>query len=189
VRSAGAAETWYVSQTTRRLANTMSEKADINTFALQEAELAAAKLWAYGSAPFPFADGARIQQNVEREVTDTTIQFAIHVRRLLDNLAPRQQFELRQPFRHWAPVGGLSKVTGLRDALNRVVHATHFEVGFERLPEDSTRITGGAIGVIYLRTRTDKREDALIDVFALASCFFHQVLPALLSRPSPPPVH
>jgi hypothetical protein len=33
--------------------------------------------------------------------------------------------------------------------------------------------------VIYLRTSTDQREEALIDVFALASCFFHQVLPFL----------
>jgi hypothetical protein len=63
--------------------------------------------------------------------------------------------------------------------LNRIVHATEFEVGFERLPETAARIDGGAIGVIYLRTKTDQREEALIDVFALASCFFHQVLPVL----------
>ena len=73
----------------------------------------------------------------------------------------------------------MTKVVVLRDALNRIVHATEFQVGFERLPDDAAKIAGGAIGVIYLRTKTDQREEALIDVFALASCFFHQVLPVL----------
>jgi hypothetical protein len=70
-------------------------------------------------------------------------------------------------------------VTDLREALNRIVHATEFEVGFEQLPDAASKISGGAIGVIYLRTKTDKREEALIDVFALASYFFHQLLPAV----------
>ena len=98
------------------------------------------------------------------------------------------RFVLSEPFRHWSPAGGLTKVDDLRDALNRIVHATDFEVGFERLPDDASKIDGGAIGVIYLTTRTYKREKALVDVFALASCFFHQVLPALhlLDRPSAP---
>ena len=67
----------------------------------------------------------------------------------------------------------------LREALNRIVHATEFEVGFLPLPENAAKIRGGAIGVVYLRTRTDQREEADIDVFSLASCFFHQVLPEL----------
>jgi hypothetical protein len=82
----------------------------------------------------------------------------------------------------------LTKVNLLRDALNRIIHATQFSVGFEKLPGDASKIEGGAIGVIYLSTRTDQRDEALVDVFALASCFFHQVLPALnaLGRPSTP---
>ncbi len=165
--------------------------ADINQFALQQAEAAAAKLWALGSAPFPLANGALIQSHIEQAVTDTAITFAIHVRRLLDNRDIRTRFTLDEPFRHWSPTRGLTKVALLRDALNRIVHATEFEVGFERLPENAAKIEGGAIGVIYLRTKTDQREEALIDVFALASSFFHQVLPAL--RPpnteAPGPVH
>lgn len=153
--------------------------ADINKFALQQAEAAAAKLWAFGSAPFPFANGAIIQSHIEQSVTDTAIAFAIHVRRVLDNKAIRTKFTLDEPFRHWSPAHRLTKVADLRDALNRIVHATEFEVGFERLPDDAAKIAGGAIGVIYLRTRTDQREEALIDVFALASCFFHQVLPVV----------
>jgi len=82
---------------------------------------------------------------------------------------------------YWAPTRGMNKVVLLRDALNRIVHATDLVVGFERLPDDAARISGGAIGVIYLRTRTDQREEALIDVFALASCFFHKVLPEIRS--------
>jgi len=152
---------------------------DINAFALQQAEAAAAKLWALGSAPFPLANGKVIQQHIEHEVTDTAIAFAIHTRRLLDNRLLGAKFVLDEPFLHWTPTQGLNKVTNLRDALNRIVHATEFLVGFERLPDSATKIEGGAIAVIYLRTRTDQREEALIDVFALASCFFHQVLPAL----------
>ena len=152
---------------------------DINHFALQQAEAAAARLWAFGSAPFPLANGAIIQTHIEHSVTDTAIAFAIHVRRLLDNRDIHSKFKLDEPFRHWSPAHGLTKVSLLRDALNRIVHATEFTVGFERLPDNAAKIEGGAIGVIYLRTRTDQREEALIDVFALAACFFHQVLPEL----------
>jgi len=157
----------------------MTSMNDINEFAMQRAEAAAARLWAFGSAPFPFANGASIQRHIEQEVTDTAIAFAIHVRRILDNMTIRTKFTLDEPFRHWTPARGLTKVSELREALNRIVHATEFQVGFERLPDDASRISGGAIGVIYLLTRTDKREEALIDVFALASCFFHQLLPVV----------
>lgn len=156
--------------------------ADINQFALQEAEAAAARLWAFGSAPFPIANGAVLQSHIEQAVTDTAIVFAIHVRRLLDNRDIRTRFTLDEPFWIWSPTRGLPKVAVLRDALNRIIHATSFEVGFERLPEGAAKIAGGAISVLYLKTKTDQREEALIDVFALASCFFHQVLPVL--RPS-----
>jgi hypothetical protein len=91
-------------------------------------------------------------------VTDTAINFAIHVRRILDNNAIRTKFTLDEPFRHWCE-HRLPKVADLRDALNRIVHATEFEVGFERLPDKAANITGGAIGAIYLRTRTDQREE------------------------------
>ena len=159
---------------------------DINAFALQQAEAAAAKLWAFGSALFPLANGALIQSHIEQEVTDTAIAFAIHVRRILDNKAIRDRFVLDEPFRIWSAANDLTKVHMLRDALNLIVHATEFQVGFEKLPDETSKIVGGAIGVIYLRTRSDQREDALIDVFALAACFFHKVLPALhqLGRPS-----
>jgi len=152
---------------------------DINEFALQQAEAAAARLWAFGSAPFPLANGAVIQSHIEQEVTETAIAFAIHVRRILDNKAVRAKFILDMPFRHWSPANGVAKVPVLRDALNRIVHPTEFQVGFERLPDDASKISGGAIGVVYLRTKTDQRDEALIDVFALASCFFYEVLPAL----------
>jgi hypothetical protein len=165
---------------------------DINEFAMQQAEAAAARLWAFGSAPFPLANGAIIQQHVEQAVTDTAIAFAIHARRLLDNFDMRTKFTLDEPFWHWSPTGGSTKVALLWDALNRIVHATDFTVGFEQLPDGAAKIEGGAISVLYLRTKTDQREESLIDVFALASCFFHQVLPALRPlgltlRPSNPP--
>lgn len=154
-------------------------KLDIDDFALLQAEAAAAKLWAFGSATFPLANGAIIQSHIEQAVTETAIAFAIHVRRLLDNRKIRTQFSLDEPFRHWSATGGLRKEERLRDALNRIVHATDFEVGFERLPDGAAKILGGAISVLYLKTKTDQRDYALVDVFALASCFFHKVLPTL----------
>jgi hypothetical protein len=152
---------------------------DINSFAVQQTEVAAARLWAFGSAPYPISGGAIIQRHIEQEVTNTAIAFAIHVRRILDNKAVRAKFSLDEPFRIWSAAKGLTQVNLLRDALNRIIHATEFKVGFERLPDDASRILGGAIGVIYLSTRTDQRDEALVDVFALASCFFHKVLPEL----------
>lgn len=161
---------------------------DINSFALQQAEAAAARLWASSSAPYPFANGALIQRHIEQEVTNTAIAFAIHVRRILDNNAVHTKFVLDEPFRIWSPANGLTKVNLLREALNRIIHATEFKVGFEKLPGDASKIEGGAIGVIYLSTRTDQRDEALVDVFALASCFFHRVLPELNlpDKPSTP---
>lgn len=161
---------------------------DINSFALQQAEAAAARLWASSSAPYPFANGALIQRHIEQEVTNTAIAFAIHVRRILDNNAVHTKFVLDEPFRIWSPANGLTKVNLLREALNSIIHATEFKVGFEKLPGDASKIEGGAIGVIYLSTRTDQRDEALVDVFALASCFFHRVLPELNlpDKPSTP---
>jgi hypothetical protein len=162
---------------------------DINAFALQQAEAAAAKLWAFGTAPFPLAlaSAAIIQSHVDMLVTDTAIDFAIHARRVLDNNGIRTKFTLDTEFRRWVE-RRLPRVADLRDALNRIVHATEFEVGFVRLPDNAYNFEGGNFGVTYLRTRTDQREDALIDVFALAWCLFHQVLPELhvLGRPSTP---
>ncbi|MGH7228572.1 MAG: hypothetical protein ACREIH_05085 [Nitrospiraceae bacterium] len=116
--------------------------ADINKFALQQAEAAAAKLWAFGSAPFPLANGAIIQSHIEQSVTDTAIAFAIHVRRILDNKAIRTKFTLDEPFRHWSPAHRLTKVADLRDALNRIVHATEFEVGLGDYPTTRQRLRG-----------------------------------------------
>jgi hypothetical protein len=153
---------------------------DINDFALQKAEAAAANLWAFGTAVFPFANGAMLQRHVEQEVTDTAIAFAVHVRRILDNRNIHMQFALDDPYWQWAPAQNMTKVAVLRDALNRIVHATKFTVGFERLPDHAHKIAGGAICVLYLKTETDRREESLIDVFSLAACFYHRVLPVLL---------
>lgn len=162
---------------------------DINKFALQKATEAAAKLWALGSAPFPLANGALIQRYIEQEVIDAAIGFAIHARRILDNMNINASFALNQPFRHWESIEGLPKVDTLREALNRIVHAVEFEVGFERLPSNAAKIIGGSIGVIYLRTKTDKRDLALIDVFALASCFFYDIIPEIKPPSGPSVIH
>lgn len=113
--------------------------------------------------------------------------------RRIDNNKVKTKFQLNEPFRRWEPATGLRKISDFRDALNRIVHATSFTVGFERLPDDSHKLSAGAIGVIWLETVTDQRERALLDVFSLASCFLHQVLPALMptppQQPDPTPIH
>ena len=40
---------------------------DINSFAIQQAEVAAARLWAFGSALYPISGGALIQRHIEQE--------------------------------------------------------------------------------------------------------------------------
>ena len=81
---------------------------DINSFALQQAEAAAAKLWAFGSAPFPFKTSTAgvIQSHIDMLVTETAIDLAIHVRRILDNSAIRTKFTLNEQFRHWSACRG-----------------------------------------------------------------------------------
>jgi hypothetical protein len=120
---------------------------DINSFALQQAEAAAAKLWAFGTAPFPLAlaSAAIIQSHVDMLVTDTAIDFAIHVRRILDNNDIRTKFTLDAEFRRWVE-HRLPRVADLRDALNRIVHAMEFEVGFVRLPDNAHNFEGGNFG-------------------------------------------
>lgn len=130
----------------------------IDDFALQQAEAAAARLWAFGSAPFPLANGAAIQSHVEMDVTETAIAFAIHARRILDNKSIRTKFALDEPFRNWTPAKGLAKVQDLRDALNRIVHAVEFTVGFERLPDSAAKIDGGpSASYIFERGRTSEK--------------------------------
>ena len=133
---------------------------DINSFALRQAEAAAAKLWALGSAPFPFKTSSAgvIQSHIDMLVTETAIDFAIHVRRLLDNSAIRTKFALNEQFRRWSE-HRLPRVTDLRDALNHIVHATEFEVGFLPLPDNASSIRGGAIGVVICgRERINERK-------------------------------
>jgi hypothetical protein len=154
---------------------------DIDEFALGQAEAAAARLWALGTAVFPLAGGGGIQRHVNADVTETAISFAIHARRVLDNRLRGKKFQLNAPYRIWKPEKGLTKVQDLRFALNRIVHAVDFQVGFELLPSKGSKGGGDTIGVIYLKTRTDEQEAALIDIFAMASCFFFDVLPALSS--------
>ena len=77
----------------------------------------------------------------------------------MDYKFKRTKFVLDEPFRIWSPAKGLNKVNLLRDALNRIIHASEFKVGFEKLPGDASKIEGGAIGVIYLSTRTDQPEN------------------------------
>ncbi len=88
---------------------------DINSFAIQQAEVGAARLWAFGSAPYPISGGAIIQRHIDQEVTNTAIAFAIHVRRVLDNNAVRTKFVLGRPFPVWSPANGLTKVNVLRE--------------------------------------------------------------------------
>lgn len=153
----------------------------IDEFAIRAAEVCAARLWAFGSAQYPLQNG-RLQKHIEAEVTNTAIEFAVHARRILDNQKLPAPLLLNQPRWDWGPrKEGLKKVEKLRDALNYIIHAVSFQVGFESLPRATATIDGGAICALYLHVRTDKREDALIDVFALGACFFSSVLPPLFS--------
>ena len=115
---------------------------DINSFALQQAEAAAAKLWAFGTAPFPLSLAARlIQRHVDRwsPIPQLTLQFMFGAFWIT-----RHSHQIRRSMQSFG-VGfqhRLTKVAISGTLLNRIVHATEFEVGFVRLPDNARRLRG-----------------------------------------------
>ena len=140
---------------------------EITQHSIERASEEAVRLWALSSAQYPF------QNRLIQEYTNTTIievisSFALNARRAMEVLPPKVKYPLNTARWKWEQTINGEKVTGLWDALNRIIHARKLYVGFERLPDSVSVFDGGAIIVPYIRAETDRKELAFIDPFALS---------------------
>ena len=146
------------------------------TRATEEAVL----LWALASAQYPLDYGV-IQEEASVMLIEAISSFALNARRAFEASLERSQIELVQPRWQWIPKTKGEIVVNLWDALNRIIHAKKLEVGWEKLPGDSSVIANGAIVIPYVQAETDRRALAFVDPFALAHAFLYKALPILTS--------
>jgi hypothetical protein len=137
----------------------------VTRHSLGRAEDEASVLWAMASAQYPLAASGILDVAAVR-VVEAVSSFALNARRAIEVL-PYSQIPLKQPRWLWKPGDSGDVVTDFRDALNRVVHAQVLAAGFERLPDRESVIDGGAVVIPYVQAKTDRRELAYIDIFAL----------------------
>lgn len=146
----------------------------VTRHSLIRAQDEACVLWAMASAQYP-VNAENIREFAAVRVVETLSGFALNARRAMEALPFSPQIQLKQPRWLWKAQDSGEVVRELRDALNRVVHAQVLLAGFERLPDHLSVIDGGAVVIPYVQAKTDRRELAYIDVFAVAHAFFDEV--------------
>lgn len=139
----------------------------------------AVRLWTLSSAQYP-RQHQLILDIATASVIEAASAFALNARRAMELLPRNERFTLSQCRWTWRAAEGAEVVTDLRDALNRIVHASVLDVGFEGLPDDVSATEGGALVIPYLRATTDRRPRAMIDPFSLSHAFLYTVMPKLL---------
>lgn len=139
----------------------------------------AVRLWTLSSAQYPKQHKLMLDI-ATASVIEAASAFALNARRAMELLPPSEKFALSQSRWTWRAAKGAEVVKDLRDALNRIVHASVLDVGFEDLPNDVCAIEGGALVIPYLRATTDRRPRAMIDPFSLSHAFLYGVMPKLL---------
>lgn len=149
----------------------------VTRHSLMRAQDEACVLWALASAQYPM-NAEHIREVAAVRVVEALSAFALNARRAMEVLPVPRRIELRQPRWLWRTAESGEVVKDLRDALNRIVHAQVLLAGFERLPEHLCVIDGGAVVIPYVQAKTDRRELAYIDVFAVAHAFFTDVASA-----------
>jgi hypothetical protein len=140
----------------------------------------AVKLWALASTQYP-KDHGLILDAATSTIIEVVSAFALNARRSLEILPPKVRFALRQPRWNWTPSPGEERVSDLRDALNRIIHAQELRVAFVPLPPGLSVLEGGALVAPYIQAATDIKTLASIDTFALAHAFLYEAFPKLLS--------
>jgi hypothetical protein len=136
------------------------------------------RLWALASSQYPRQHDF-ILEAVSADVIESMSVFAINARRAMEVLPSNRKFRLLQPRWRWTPTDTGEVVSDLWDGLNRIIHARKVDVGFEDLPNELSIISGGAVVVPYVRARTDKKELAYIDPFAMTHAFLYGAFPLL----------
>lgn len=152
---------------------------EITLRSIERASEEAVKLWSLSSAQYPLQNGL-IQEHVNATIIEVVSSFALNARRAMEVLPPNVKYPLRVVRWHWEPSTNDQKVSGLWDALSRIIHAQTVFVGFERLPDAASVIDGGAIVIPYIQVETDRKKRAFVDPFSLAYAFLYDVLPALM---------
>lgn len=152
---------------------------EITLHSIEKASEEAVKLWALSSAQYPF-NNRLIQDHTNATIIEVVSSFALNARRAMEVLPPKVKYPLNAARWVWKPTAKGEKVSGLWDALNRIIHAQKLDVGFECLPDSVSVIDGGAIIIPYIRAKTDRRELAFIDPFSISHAFLYEVLPVLI---------
>lgn len=152
---------------------------EITLHSIEKASEEAVKLWALSSSQYPFKSRL-IQQHVNVTTIEVISSFALNARRAMEVLPSNIKYPLNAPRWNWKPTDGGKIIRSLWDALNQIIHAQRLFVGFERLPNEISVIDGGAIIIPYIKAKTDRKELAFIDPFALSHAYLYDVLPALM---------
>jgi len=151
---------------------------EITKYSVTTASEDAVKLWALSSAQYPFRS-RMIQEFARVAMIDVVSSFALNARRAMEPLGLKTKYPLHAARWEWSPLKEQAVVTDLRDALNRIIHAQKLQVGFERIPDNISRIDGGAFVIPYIEAATDQRKLSFIDPFSLSHAFLFDVIPAI----------
>jgi hypothetical protein len=144
----------------------------------ERAAAEAAKLWSLAIAQYP-KENSVIRGFVVTSVIETVSAFALNARRALEALPRDRKFGLTQAYWTWTPTEERETVQDLWDALNRIIHAKKLLVGLIDLPDEMTKIVGGAVVVPNVVAETDRKELAYIDPFALSYAFLYNAYPLI----------
>jgi hypothetical protein len=107
---------------------------EITLHSIEKASEEAVKLWALSSTQYPFQNRL-IQENANTTIIEVLSSFALNSRRAMEVLPPSVKYPLNTARWKWVPTIKGEKVSELRDALNRIIHAQKLYIGFERLPD------------------------------------------------------
>lgn len=149
----------------------------ITHHSLQRAVDEAVKLLAFGSSQYP-KDSDLIREGVIENVIESISSFALNARRALEVLPGKKEFDLTQGYWSWSPNDDRETVRGLRDALNRIIHAQKLVVSHPDVPNKD------AFCVADVIAKTDLKESASIDPYALAHAFLYSAYPLIIESPA-----
>lgn len=97
----------------------------------------------------------------------------------MEVLPKNSKYLLKEAWWNWEPTTSKNKISDLWESLNFIIHAQDLQVGFEKLPENTSIIQNGAICIPYLLAKTDRKELSYVDPFAISHAYLYQVMPQL----------
>jgi len=141
-----------------------------------KASTEAVKLWALSSSQYP-SDNRLIQLEAKSTMIEVISSFALNARRTMEVLPKNCKYFLIAKRWNWEPTTAKNVILDLWESLNFIVHAQDLQIGFERLPQSTSIIQGGAICIPYILAKTDRKELSYVDPFAMSHAYLYQVMP------------